>query len=44
MALGSGTESCNKQLPEHDTSTKGLARHSKPHELAQLECGHEPAG
>ena len=44
MALGSGTESCNKQLPEHDTSTKGLAQHSRPRRLAQLECRHEPAG
>ena len=43
-APGSGTESCKEQLPEHDTSTKGLAQHSKPHDLAQLECGHEPAG
>ena len=44
QALGSGTESCKKQLPEHDTSTNHrLARHSKPCQLARLECRHEPA-
>ena len=44
MALGLGTKSCTQQLPGHNTSTNNsLARHSKPHVLAQLECGHEPA-
>lgn len=44
IALGLDMESCNEPLPEHDTSTKGLAHHFKPHKFAQLDYRPKVAG